>query len=171
MGVLAPGFAHARPSAQPPIDTSEKISPHVSGTGGQQIWNISDQFSRHFRDSKHFSFFFPKKPPKRWPPRGAGGSLKLFFYPKSYFFCDLKPYAKFGNPTITPSGRKVTVGERTKKEEKTPLIVNTYFCDSARKPLGPKLLTRAMFERRFEIEIKEDWLRLLQLMYRGIGKF
>ena len=30
MGVLAPGSAHARPSARPPIDTSEKISAHVS---------------------------------------------------------------------------------------------------------------------------------------------
>ena len=24
----------------------------------------------------------------------------IFFYPKSYFFCDLKPHAKFHNPTI-----------------------------------------------------------------------
>ena len=29
-GVLAPGSAHARPSAQPPIDTSGNISVHVS---------------------------------------------------------------------------------------------------------------------------------------------
>ena len=50
------------------------------------------------------------------------------------------------------------------------LIVNTYFCDSARKPLGPKLLTRAMFERRFEIEIKEDWLRLLSRHWEILRK-
>ena len=30
MGVLAPGSAHARPSAQPPIDTSGNVSAHVS---------------------------------------------------------------------------------------------------------------------------------------------
>jgi hypothetical protein len=30
MGVLAPGSAHARPSAQPPIDVSGNFSPHVS---------------------------------------------------------------------------------------------------------------------------------------------
>ena len=29
-GVLAPGSAHARPSAQPPIDLSEEFPPHVS---------------------------------------------------------------------------------------------------------------------------------------------
>ena len=31
MGVLAPGSAHARPSAQPPIDTSGNFSAQVSG--------------------------------------------------------------------------------------------------------------------------------------------
>ena len=30
MGVLAPGSAHARPSAQPPIDVSGNFSAHVS---------------------------------------------------------------------------------------------------------------------------------------------
>ena len=34
MGVLAPGSAHARPSAQPPIDVSGNFPPHVSGVGG-----------------------------------------------------------------------------------------------------------------------------------------
>ena len=43
---------------------------------------------------------------------------RYFFLPKSYFFCELKPHAKFRNPTITPSGRKVTQGEREKKERK-----------------------------------------------------
>ena len=37
-----------------------------------------------------------------------GGSSNNFFYPKSYFFCELKPHAKFQNPTISPSGIKVT---------------------------------------------------------------
>ena len=35
MGVLAPGSAHARPSAQPPIDTSGNFSAHMSG--GEEI--------------------------------------------------------------------------------------------------------------------------------------
>ena len=39
-----------------------------------------------------------------------------FFYPKSYFFGDLKPHAKFWNPMITPSWRKVSVGEREKRK-------------------------------------------------------
>ena len=33
MGVLAPGSAHARPSARPPIDTSGNCSAHLSGEG------------------------------------------------------------------------------------------------------------------------------------------
>ena len=35
----------------------------------------------------------------------------------------LKPHAKFWNPAITPSGRKVTQAEE--EREKTPLIVDT----------------------------------------------
>ena len=46
--------------------------------------------------------------------------------PNLIFFCDLKPHAKFQNPTITPSGREVSEAERKKKKEKkTPLIVDT----------------------------------------------
>ena len=45
---------------------------------------------------------------------GLRGVLN-FFYPKSYYFCDLKPHAKFRNPTITPSGRKVCGGENRNK--------------------------------------------------------
>ena len=41
------------------------------------------------------------------------------------------------NPTITPSGRKVMQAERREKREKMPLIVDTLFRDSIRKPLGP----------------------------------
>ena len=33
LGVLAPGSAHARPSARPPIDTSGNFSAHMSGRG------------------------------------------------------------------------------------------------------------------------------------------
>ena len=38
MGVLAPGSAHARPSARPPIDISEKFPANVSA---ESPWNIS----------------------------------------------------------------------------------------------------------------------------------
>jgi hypothetical protein len=34
MGVLAPGSAHVRPSAQPPIDVSGNFPAHMSGVGG-----------------------------------------------------------------------------------------------------------------------------------------
>ena len=56
-------------------------------------------------------------------PRGAGGVPQMFSHPKSYFFCDLKPHAKFQDPTITPSWRKVSGGEE--EERKMPLIVDT----------------------------------------------
>ena len=65
-----------------------------------------------------FSFFYkkPKKTDRERPP--------IFFYPKSYFLCDLKPHAKFRNPTMTPSGRKVA--RRIEEERQiTPLIVDT----------------------------------------------
>ena len=37
MGVLAPGSAHARPSARPPIDTSGNFWAHMSGGGWGEI--------------------------------------------------------------------------------------------------------------------------------------
>ena len=43
---------------------------------------------------------------------------QILFHPKSYFFLDSKHHAKFRNPTIAPSGRKVTQGERKRKERK-----------------------------------------------------
>ena len=50
MWVLAPGSAHARTSAQPPIETSGNFSAHVSGRGGGKFFEkVSDQFSRHIR--------------------------------------------------------------------------------------------------------------------------
>ena len=50
----------------------------------------------------------------------------LGFLPNFLFFSNLKPHAKFRNPTITPSWRKVTAAERKKKREKMPLIVNSF---------------------------------------------
>ena len=61
--------------------------------------------------------------PKQLTPQRAVGVPQILFEPKSYFIFDLKPHAKFWNPTITPSWRKVSVGEE-KEEKKTPLIVD-----------------------------------------------
>ena len=47
------------------------------------------------------------------PPEDRGGSP----CPKFYFFCKLKPYGKFRNPTITPCGRKVRAGEEEQREK------------------------------------------------------
>jgi hypothetical protein len=55
---------------------------------------------------------------KKITPWGPGGGPPHFCSPQFLFFCDLKAHAKFQNPTITPSGRKVTQGERREKEKK-----------------------------------------------------
>ena len=49
MGVLAPGSAHAWPSAQPPIDTSGNFPEHVF------VWEVKNLAISG--DSKHYSCF------------------------------------------------------------------------------------------------------------------
>ena len=53
MGVLAPGSAHARPSAQPPINTSGNSSAHMSG-GGNCLTVFLINFLAKSENSKHF---------------------------------------------------------------------------------------------------------------------
>ena len=68
MGVLTPGSAHSRPSAQPPIDTIGIFLAQVSGRG-----------SKHLKISKHFSFFSEKNNPRgRWGPQFLF-TLNIFF--------------------------------------------------------------------------------------------
>ena len=43
-------------------------------------------------------------------------SLSTFPSPQMSFFCELKSHAKSQNPRTTPSGTKVTRGERRKKD-------------------------------------------------------
>ena len=47
---------------------------------------------------------------------GGGLGPPNFVHPKSHYFGELKPHAKFRNLTITPSGRKVTQAERRKRK-------------------------------------------------------
>ena len=51
-------------------------------------------------------------------PAPSSDPQKFFISQFFNFFCDLKPHAKFHNPTITPSWRKVSVEEERKKERK-----------------------------------------------------
>ena len=60
MGALAPRSAHARPSAQAPIDTSRNFSAHVSG-GQKKMKTCPINFLAISGDSKHFSFFHKTK--------------------------------------------------------------------------------------------------------------
>ena len=50
MEVLAPGFAHARPSARPPINPSGNFLAHMSGGGVKLSESFSDQLSRQIRE-------------------------------------------------------------------------------------------------------------------------
>ena len=61
MGVLAPGSAHARPSAQPPIDTSGNLSAHMSGGGVKLSESFLINLLAKSEISEHFSFFEEKK--------------------------------------------------------------------------------------------------------------
>ena len=94
MGVLAPGSAHAKPSAQLPIDTRRNFSAHVSGMGDKKNENLSDQFTQAILSTFHF---FCKKTQKNVPP--GAGVLRIFVHPKSYFFVSqtlckmLEPYS------------------------------------------------------------------------------
>ena len=67
MGVLAPGSAHARPSARPPIDTIGNFSAHMSG-GGNCLTVFLINFLAKSENSKHF---FKKK------TKNSGGGVKL----------------------------------------------------------------------------------------------
>ena len=50
---------------------------------------------------------------------------RIFVSPQILFFCELKPHAKFPNPTITPSGRKVT--RRRERERKNNAFNSGHF--------------------------------------------
>jgi hypothetical protein len=83
------------------------------------VWMVkkkSDQFSRHCQAIlSTFFFLLRKKPPKTQSP-GGRGVPQIFFYYKAYFYF-LKPHAKFRNPTINPSWRKVSEGGERKRKE------------------------------------------------------
>ena len=73
MGVLAPGSAHARPSARPPIDTSGNFPAHVSAV----------TFLKFPR--------FPVKIGLFWV---VGGVPEIIFLLESSYFCYLGAHAK-----------------------------------------------------------------------------
>ena len=79
MAVLAPGSAHAKPSAQPPIDMSGNLLAHMSAESPSNISpNPSEVISEVSEPYCHFSKY-PPFPPKNRIVRGVGGSLKVFW--------------------------------------------------------------------------------------------
>ena len=80
LGISACADAHARPSAQCPIDTSGNFSAQVSGGEAKN----SDQFSRHFRRLKALFVFSEEKNLKN--RGGPPPKKKLLFTPNIVFF-------------------------------------------------------------------------------------
>ena len=72
-----------------------------------------------------------------------GGVPQIYFYPKSYFFCDLKPHAKFRNPTKPPSGRKVTQAETEKNTVNSGHLVRLQRTQAARTKIKERMVERS----------------------------
>ena len=100
MGVLAPGSAHARPSARPPIDTSGNFPAHVSAESPSNISpNPSEVISEVSEPWDNF-WNFQKKILKnlKTPPQGARGGLRIFLGVNIFFCCcENEPPLKFQN--------------------------------------------------------------------------
>ena len=93
---------HSRSEVQFPLAPMGVLAPGV-----KNLKHFPINFLAISGDSKHF---FQQKKLKNRPPGGHGGPPS-FVLPQILFVCDLKPHAKFWNPTITPSGRKVSEAE------------------------------------------------------------
>jgi hypothetical protein len=86
----------------------------MSGRVVNKFEKLSSQFSLAILGT--FCFF--KKKLRKLPTLGAGGGAQFFSLTQNLIFCcELKPHAKFRNPTITPSGRKVTLEERRRRRK------------------------------------------------------
>ena len=81
-GVLAPGSAHARPSALPPIDTSGNFPAHMSAHLPQPLRS----HIRSFGTLGQLLIYLPW-PPKYMIVRGVGGSPNTFFWLEPFYFC------------------------------------------------------------------------------------
>ena len=84
MGVLAPGSAHARPSARPPIDTSGNFSAHVSAESHS---NISPNPSEVKSKVMHFCGSNKNlKKPKNHPQGARGWGFDLIFFTRIFIY-------------------------------------------------------------------------------------
>ena len=101
MGVLAPGSAHARPSAHPPIDSSGNFPAHVSAESSS---NISPTPQKSYPKSRNpMTTFEIKKTHLKTLFQGAMGGLQIFCGVNISFFCKNKPPVKFQNSNWPPS--------------------------------------------------------------------
>ena len=102
------GLCTLDPLLSPPLTPAHRSA---RGEGeGKEIFSPFQVILSNFR--------LKKSKKNKSTSRSQEGSLILFSHPKSYFFGNLKPHAKFQNHTITPSGRKVSKAEERKKEER-----------------------------------------------------
>ena len=80
MGVLVPGSAHARPSTQPPIDTSGNIPAHMSAESPSNISPNPQKSYPKFRNPRTTFGNTPLCPPNYsivWGVRGVPDLKKL----------------------------------------------------------------------------------------------
>ena len=101
MGVLAHGSAHARPSAQPPINVSGNFLPPVSAEWPSNISPIPSKVESKVLES-HFGIYLklPHFPVKTGLIRTV---TKVCFLMESEYFCYFGAHTKFQNPMICPS--------------------------------------------------------------------
>ena len=109
MGVLAPGSAHARPSARPPIDTSGNFS-------GTRVCRVT------FKISPNPSKKLLKKP-KKSPPRGPGGGAGSNFFFTQIFIIFFRSPCKIWEPYDNPFWKNSDGGGEKEEEKKSMIIV------------------------------------------------
>ena len=73
MGVLAPGSAHARPSARPPNNMSGNYPAHMSEESPSNIFPIPQKHSTALENT-------PLCPPKYSIVQGVGGGSPILFF-------------------------------------------------------------------------------------------
>ena len=80
MGVLAPGSAHTRPFAQPPIEVSENIPAHMSAESPSNISPNPSEVISEVSEPKDNFRNYPSCPPKSVIVQGVGWVPNFFIY-------------------------------------------------------------------------------------------
>jgi hypothetical protein len=123
-GVLAPGSAHARPSAQPPIDTSRIsrrtcLQSHLQTSPPPLKTHISKPYNNSFL-VKIIFFFLGGGGLQNCTPRRQGGSPNFSPHPKSFFltYNSVQNYKTLAQPLL---------GEKCAAQKEKEKLSHKYF--------------------------------------------